>query len=146
MIACRLLHTCPLNVLLRLLIACLTCAGAKIQVHDACKIHTTGGEIFCTPLSLQSPQPSEETKEIATASGEYKCLIRKWASREKGQGESESPPLVFLHGFLGDPADWDPLAAPLSLDTDCYAIGFPLYIHSSSASDSALPDTGRPDH
>jgi len=54
-------------------------------------------------------------------------------------GDSWRPPLVFLHGFMGDASDWDVVISPLSGEYYCVALDLPGHGRS-------LHVKGRGDH
>ena len=72
---------------------------------------------------------------VQTASGSYDFSLleaqpgsttsSRDGSSRNGSGSAVQPPLLFLHGFLGEAPDWSPLVQALGLERRCLAIDLP---------------------
>ena len=77
-------------------------------------------------LSSVTWRVPSQTRQIpvTTTDGQYDFSLTEY----KPTGEhtdSAAPPIVFLHGFLGDSSDWKPLACALSKHRRCIIIDLP---------------------
>ena len=114
----------------------LVSAGSEILMSDAVRL------ISMTPDHLKNiSQPQHQlstnfTETVTADGGNYAFTGKKWEG-PSSSGHSQAASVIFLHGFLGHSADWDPITAALSLERDCFALNLPghgsSYFQSASA-------------
>ena len=113
---------------------------ADAQIHMRCAqslLSLDKGDLNTGSLP-QSQQPVNFSETVTTEAGLYIFGIRKWEKQGRS-GQSQSASILFLHGFLGQATDWDPVAAALRLEADCFAINLPG--HGKSSFETALSET-----
>ena len=99
-----------------------------MNTEDTEAFQNLDADLFCQSLQLQSTQPSDSIETVETEQGLYNFNIRKWECKQEiGEHWEPRGSVVFLHGFLGSPHDWDAIAAGISLQADCLAISMPCH-------------------
>ena len=113
----------------------LVSAGAEIRTSDTQRLLSLSPDSLRNVSQPQHQLPIDFAESVLTDDGTYTFTGKKWESASSS-GQSQAASLVFLHGFLGHAADWDTIAAALSLDRDCFAFNLPG--HGGSHFQSAL--------
>lgn len=116
----------------------LVFADAQIHMQCAQSLLRLANDDLNTNSLPQSQEPVNFSELVTTEAGLYNFGIRKWEKQGRS-GQSQSASILFLHGFLGQATDWDPVAAGLSLEGDCFAINLPG--HGKSSFQAALNET-----
>ena len=114
-------------------------------MRDAQSCLSIKSETLHTDSHPQHQHPVTFVETVSTKSGTYNFTVRKWKrGSKKGQARSDS--VVFLHGFLGHATDWDPIAAAVGLEADCFALNLPGYGGSTfqSAAQRAIGSPNSP--
>lgn len=104
----------------------LGCAGGVIDTAEAHRVTAMQADQL-QGLGPKLPRlPVNSALKTTTALGLYQFEVRRWSCHQQSTAKAKDvKALIFLHGFLGDCRDWDPIAAALSLKADCHAISLP---------------------
>lgn len=121
----------------------LVSAGSEIYLEHAQRVLEIGPDNLQSVSQPLSQQPTNFAERVISNGGIYTFTGRKWASNKR---RPQAASIVFLHGFLGQAADWDPIAAALSVEENCFALNLPghcgSHFRQASTSEDGTSENG----